>query len=165
MDVSESSRAIHQLRRRSAQKLQLSPVTVRQIGLQREFWVPWFSRLSCSRFQERQPKAAADPTEEARQTERDLLLNANPPTRFTVDLHGKRSIGKMTSGIDDNAIGLSRTRTNGIERRSVTPPQRTIDEALRPIQRFDHSSNRPELAKMLMLTEPIFSFAPKIFAD
>ena len=38
---------------------------------------------------------------EARQTERDLLLNANPPTRFTVDLHGKRSIGKMTSGIDD----------------------------------------------------------------
>ena len=98
MDVSESSRAIHQLRRRSAQKLQLSPVTVRQLGLQREFWVPWFSRLSCSRFQERQPKAAADPTEEARQAEGDLLLNANPPTRFTVDLHGKRSIGKMTSG-------------------------------------------------------------------
>ena len=32
MDVSESSPAIHQLRRRSAQKPQLSPVTVRQFG-------------------------------------------------------------------------------------------------------------------------------------
>src|SRR5208282_1974468 len=49
MDVSESSPAIYQLRLRSAQKPQLSPVTVRQLGLQREFWVPWFSRLSCSR--------------------------------------------------------------------------------------------------------------------
>src|SRR5580704_3952494 len=49
MDVSESSPAIHQLRGRSAQKPELSPVTVRQLGLQREFWVPWFSRLSCSR--------------------------------------------------------------------------------------------------------------------
>jgi hypothetical protein len=48
--------------------------------------------------QERHPKAA-DPTEEARQAEGDLLLNANPATRFTVvDLSGKRSIAKTTSG-------------------------------------------------------------------
>ena len=48
--------------------------------------------------QERHPKAA-DLTEEARQAEGDLLLNANPATRFTVvDLNGKSSTGKMTSG-------------------------------------------------------------------
>ena len=47
--------------------------------------------------QERHPKAA-DPTEEARQAEGDLLLKSNPATRFTVDFDGKRSIGKMTSG-------------------------------------------------------------------
>jgi hypothetical protein len=46
--------------------------------------------------QERHPKAA-DLTEEARQAEDDFLLNANPPTRFTVvDLNGKSSTGKMT---------------------------------------------------------------------
>jgi hypothetical protein len=47
--------------------------------------------------QERHPKAD-DLTEEARQSERDLLPNANPATRFTVvSLNGKSSTGKITS--------------------------------------------------------------------
>ena len=48
--------------------------------------------------QERHPKAV-DLTEEARQAEGDLLLNANSATLFTVvDLNGKSSTGEMTSG-------------------------------------------------------------------
>jgi hypothetical protein len=48
--------------------------------------------------QERHPKAD-DLTKEARQAERDLLLNANPATLFTiVGLNGKSSTDKMTSG-------------------------------------------------------------------
>ena len=47
--------------------------------------------------QERHPKAD-DLTKEARQAERDLLLNANPATLFTVvGLNGKSSTDKMTS--------------------------------------------------------------------
>jgi hypothetical protein len=48
--------------------------------------------------QERHPKAD-DLTKEARQAERDLLLNANPASLFTVvGLNGKSSTDKMTSG-------------------------------------------------------------------
>jgi hypothetical protein len=51
-----------------------------------------------SLIQEPQPKAD-DLTKEARKPERDLLLNANATTRFTVAVsNGKGSTGKMTSG-------------------------------------------------------------------
>ena len=75
MDVSESSPAIHQLRRRSAQKPQLSPVTVRQLGLQLATGVLGtvvFAALVLA-VQERQPNA--NDLSEQRQAEGDLLLN------------------------------------------------------------------------------------------
>ena len=71
MDVSESSPAIHQLRRRPAQKPQLSPVTVTWLATG-VLGTVVFAALGLA-VQERQPNAN-DLTEQ-RQAEGDLLLN------------------------------------------------------------------------------------------
>ena len=76
MDVSESSPAIHQLRLRSAQKPQLSPVTVRRAWLATGVLGTVVFAALVLAVQEHQPNAT--------QVERDLLLNANPPTVASV---------------------------------------------------------------------------------
>jgi hypothetical protein len=74
--------------------------------------------------QERHPKAD-DLTKEARQAERDLLLNANPATLFTVvGLNGKSSTDKMTSGQAssvDHAFSPKEIPSSQMEAAASTP--------------------------------------------
>jgi hypothetical protein len=91
--------------------------------------------------QERHPKAA-DPTEEARQAEGDLLLNANPPTRFTVDLYGKRSIGKMTSG---PATSVHHAFTEILPKENLSSQMEAAASTLTPILAFTPEIDRHDL--------------------
>jgi hypothetical protein len=91
--------------------------------------------------QERHPKAA-DPIEEARQAEGDLLLNANPPTRFTVDLYGKRSIGKMTSG---PATSVHHAFTEILPKENLSSQMEAAPSTLTPVLAFTPEIDRHDL--------------------